>query len=75
VLGALVLCGADRRLTWTCRASKVDSAAVLDSVWREGGRSPASPERLPAGYRRARPRVVVKGNASAHGGRAVKDQP
>ena len=72
VLGALAPYGDDRRLTWTAPAGKVDSAAVLDFVWREVAGLPAPPDRLPAGYRRARPCVVVLDNASAHASRAVK---
>ena len=72
LLGALAPYGPDRRLTWTSPAGKVDSAAVLDFVWREVAGLPAPPERLPAGYRRARPCVVALDNASAHVSRAVK---
>jgi len=72
VLGALAPYGADRRLAWTCPAGKVDSGAVLEFVWRAVAGLPAPSERLPAGYRRARPCVVVLDNASAHVSRAVK---
>jgi DDE superfamily endonuclease len=72
VLGALAPHGPDRRLAWTCPAGKVDSAVVLAFVWREVAGLPAPPQQLPAGYRRARPCVVVLDNASAHVSRAVK---
>jgi hypothetical protein len=72
VLGALAPYGPDRRLAWTSPAGKVDSAAVLDFVWRAVAGLPAPPADLPAGYRRPRPCVVVLDNASAHVSRAVK---
>jgi hypothetical protein len=72
VLGALAPFGGAARLAWTCPPGKLDSAALLDFVWREAARLPAAPDRLPAGYRRARPCVVVLDNASAHVSRAVK---
>jgi transposase len=72
VLGALAPDGAERRLVWGCPGGKIDSPALLDFVWRDVARLPAPPERLPAGYRRARPCVVVLDNASAHVSKAVK---
>lgn len=72
VLGALAPFGAERRLAWTCPGGKLDSAAVLEFVWREVAGLPAPPHALPAGYRRARPCVVVRDNASAHVSRVVK---
>jgi DDE superfamily endonuclease len=72
VLGALAPFGAERRLAWTCPAGKLDSAALLGFVWREVAGLPAPPERLPAGYRRARPCVIALDNASAHVSAAVK---
>jgi hypothetical protein len=72
VLGALAPYGAERRLVWTSPPGKVDSAAVLEFVWREVAGLPVPPDRLPAGYRRARPCVVVLDNASAHTSKAVK---
>jgi DDE superfamily endonuclease len=72
VLGALAPFGAGRRLVWTSPSGKVDSATVLGFVWREVAGLPAPPQELPAGYRRARPCVVVLDNASAHVSAAVK---
>jgi transposase len=72
VLGAVAPFGAPPRLVWTCPGGKLDSAALLDFVWREVAELPAPPAALPAGYRRARPCVVVLDNASAHASKAVK---
>jgi hypothetical protein len=72
VLGALAPDGAERRLRWTSPPGKIDSATVLEFVWREVAGLPAAPDRLPAGYRRPRPCVVVLDNASAHTSQAVK---
>ena len=72
VLGALAPAGERRGLVWTSPAGKVDSAVLLDFVWREVAQLPAPPDELPAGYRRARPCVVVLDNASAHTSKAVK---
>jgi hypothetical protein len=73
VLGALAPCGAERRLAWTSPPGKLDSAAFLDFVWREVAGLPAPPHELPAGYRRARPCVIVLDNYSVHRSQAVKD--
>jgi DDE superfamily endonuclease len=72
VLGALAPYGAAPALVWTAPPGKIDSALVLDFLWREAAGLPAPPERLPAGYRRARPCVVVLDNASAHTSKAVE---
>jgi transposase len=72
VLGALAPFGEARGLVWTSPPGKLDSAALLDFVWREVAALPAPPDALPAGYRRPRPCVVVLDNASAHVSRAVK---
>ena len=72
VLGALAPFGEERRLVWACPAGKLASAALLEFVWREVAGLPAPPEALPAGYRRARPCVVVLDNAAAHVSKAVK---
>ena len=72
VLGALAPFGEGRRLAWTRPDGKPDGAALLDFVRREVAGLPAPPQALPAGYRRARPCVVVLDNASAHVSRAVK---
>jgi len=72
VLGALAPVGADPALVWTAPTGKIDSAVVLDFIWREVAGLPTPPERLPAGFRRGRPCVVVLDNASAHTSTAVK---
>ena len=72
VLGALAPYGEQADLVWTAPPGKIDSAVVLDFLWREVARLPAPPERLPADYRRSRPCVVVLDNASAHTSTAVK---
>lgn len=72
VLGALAPYGATPRLVWTGPPGKVDSAVVLEFVWRQVAGLPAPPAELPAGYRRARPCVVVLDDASAHTSQAVK---
>jgi transposase len=71
VLGALAPDGAARRLVWTSSPGKVGSAAVLDFICRRVAELPAPPPELPAGYRRARPCVIVLDNASAHVSKAV----
>jgi hypothetical protein len=72
VLGALAPYGERPDLVWTAPPGKIDSAVVLAFLWREVAGLPAPPDRLPAGYRRARPCVVVLDNASAHTSAAVK---
>ena len=72
VLGALAPYGEHPDLVWTAPPGKIDSAVVLDFLWREVARLPAPPARLPADYRRSRPCVVVLDNASAHTSKAVK---
>lgn len=72
MLGAVALYGAARRLVWTSPPGKLDSAVLLDFVGRVVAGLPAPPEALPAGYRRARPCVVVLDNASAHVSKVVK---
>jgi transposase len=72
VLGALAPFGAHPELVWTAPPGKIDSAVVLDFLWRDVAGLPAPPDRLPAGYRRPRPCVVVLDNASAHTSKAVK---
>ena len=71
-LGALAPYGPTARLAWTCPPGKIDSAVLLDFVWREVAGLPAPPAALPIGYRRARPCVIVLDNASAHTSTAVK---
>lgn len=72
VLGALAVAGAAPGLVWTSPPGKLDSAAFLDFVWREVATLPEPPARLPRGYRRARPCVIVLDNYSVHRSAAVK---
>ena len=72
VLGALAPYGEGRGLVWTSPPGKVDSAVVLEFVWRQVAGLPAPPAELPPGYRRARPCVVVLDNAAAHVSQAVE---
>ena len=72
VLGALALGGPRPGLVWAGPPGKVDSAVLLDFVWRQVARLPAPPDQLPAGYRRERPCIVVWDNASAHTSQVVK---
>ena len=72
VLGAVAPYGDAPRLVWTCPSGKVDSAALLEFVWRDVAGLPAAAPELPAGYRRPRPCVVVLDNAAAHTSKAVK---
>ena len=72
VLGALAPYGETPQLVWTAPPGKIDSAALLDFLWREVAGLPAPPDQLPAAYRRARPCVVVLDNASAHTSKTVK---
>ncbi len=72
VLGAVTLVGHERRLVWTSRTGTVDSAAILEFIWREVAGLPAPPQELAAGERRARPCIIVLDNASTHTSKAVK---
>jgi transposase len=72
VLGALAPFDATPGLVWTAPSGKIDSAALLDFIWREVARLPAPPEALPPEYRRGRPCVVVLDNASAHTSKVVQ---
>lgn len=72
VLGALSLGGPSPRLVWTAPTGKIDSAVLLDFVWRQVAQLPAPPEALPVGYRRAIPCIVAWDNASAHTSTVVK---
>jgi hypothetical protein len=72
VLGALSLGGPRPRLVWTAPPGKIDSAVLLDFVWREVAQLPAPPDQLPIGYRRAIPCIVTWDNASAHTSKVVK---
>jgi hypothetical protein len=72
VLGALAPFGERPDLTWVAPPGKIDSAVVLDFIWREVAGMPVPLDQAPAGLRRARPCVVVLDNASAHTSRAVQ---
>src|SRR5262249_2897598 len=52
VLGALAPCGETPDLVWTAPPGKIDSAVLLDFLWREVAGLPAPPERVPTDYRR-----------------------
>jgi hypothetical protein len=66
VLGALAVGGEAPGLVWTSPAGKLDGAAFLEFVWRRVAALPDAPERLPLGYRRARPCAIVLDNYSVH---------
>jgi hypothetical protein len=51
---------------------KIDSATLLDFLWRQVAALPTPPAQLPADSRRARPCIVVLDNASAHTSKTVK---
>jgi hypothetical protein len=72
VLGALAPWGPAPRLATTSRTGKIDSAALLEFLWRDVAQLPAPPAELPAGYRRERPCVVVLDNYSVHRSQSVK---
>ncbi len=72
VLGALAPYGETPALVWTAPPGKIDSAVVLDFIWRDVAGLPASPDQVPLGYRRPRPCIVVVDNASAHTSKAVQ---
>ena len=72
VLGALAVGGPTPGLVWTEPAGKLDSAAFLAFVWRDGAGLPAPPGELPLGYRRARPCAIVLDNYSVHRSQEVQ---
>jgi hypothetical protein len=72
VLGALAPYGEMPDLVWTAPSGKIDSAVVLDFIWRDVAGLPAAPDQVPLGYRRPRPCIVVLDNASAHTSKAVQ---
>jgi hypothetical protein len=59
-------------LVWTGPPGKIDSAVLLEFVWRAVAGLPAPPAELPAGYRLVRPCIIVLDNASAHTSKAFK---
>ncbi len=73
VIGALAPHGPDPRLAYHARSGKIDSAAFTAFLWRDVARLPSAPTALPAGYRRARPCVVVMDNYSVHRSTVVKE--
>jgi hypothetical protein len=73
VLGALAPWGPAPRLVTTSRQGTIDSAALLEFLWREVAQLPAPPAALPPGYRRDRPCVVALDNYSVHRSRPVKE--
>lgn len=72
VLGALVPLGSQRRLAYTSRVGKLDSAAFLAFLWHDLGRMATPLGEVPAGFRRARRCVVVLDNYSVHHSQVVK---
>ncbi len=66
VIGALAPYGPTPRLVYESRTGKLDGVAFLQFLWRDVAGLPAAPDVLPAGYRRARPCVVVVDNYSVH---------
>ena len=73
VIGALAPHGPDPRLAYQARSGKIDSTAFTEFLWRDVARLPAAPVALPAGYRRARPCVIVMDNYSVHRSAVVKE--
>lgn len=73
VIGALAPHGPQPRLADQSRTGKIDSAAFLAVLWRDVAGLPAAPDRLPPGYRRGRPCVIVLDNYSVHRSAAVKE--
>ena len=72
MLGALAVGGATPGLVWTSPAGKLDGAAFVAFVWRQVAALPDAPDRLPLGYRRARPCAIVLDNYSVHRGAPVR---
>ena len=72
VLGALAVGGPDPGLVWTEPTGKLDSTTFLEFVWQEVAALPDAPERLPVGFQRARPCVIVLDNYSVHRSALVK---
>jgi hypothetical protein len=72
VLGALGVGGDAPGLVWTAATGKLDSGVFAEFVWREVAGLPDPPERLPLGFRRERPCVVVLDNYSVHRSKPVQ---
>lgn len=73
VIGALAPYGPEPRLTYYSRSGKIDSAAVVEFLWRDVAQLPAAPAELPPTYRRERPCVIVLDNYSVHRSTVVKE--
>jgi len=73
VIGALAPHGPRPRLAYQSRTGKIDSAAFLEFLWHDVAGLPAAPDRLPPGYRRGRPCVLVLDNYSVHRSAVVKE--
>ncbi len=73
VIGALAPHGPQPRLAYQSRTGKIDSVAFLEFLWRDVAGLPAAPDRLPPGYHRGRPCVIVLDNYSVHRSAAVKE--
>ncbi len=72
VIGALAVGRPTAELVWASPADKLDSGAFLSFVWREVAGLPEAPVRLPPGYHRSRPGVIVLDNYAVHRSAAVK---
>ena len=72
VVGALAPFGPAPRLVYESRTGKLDSAAVLRFLWQDVAGLPAAADRLPTGYVRARPCVVVLDNYSVHRSKLIQ---
>jgi hypothetical protein len=73
VLGALAPYGPQPRLVYHSRTGTLDSAALVEFLWRDVAGLPAAPEALQAGYRRARPCVIVRDTYSVQRSTVVKE--
>ena len=71
LLGAL-LTGPSPRLVAESRTRSIDQTTFLFFVWRHLAGLPAPPASLPAGWRRARPLVIVLDNAATQRGKEVQ---
>jgi putative transposase len=71
LLGAL-LTGPSPHLVAESRTRAIDQTTFLYFVWRQLAGLPTPPEALPAGWRRARPLVIVLDNAATHRSKAVQ---
>ena len=70
--GALAPYGPRPRLVYASRLGKLDGAAFLHFIGQDVAGLPAAPAALPAGYRRARPGVIVLDNYSVHRSKLVQ---